>query len=237
MGLLGSKYFVNNPTIDLSSVNYMLNMDMIGMLNADKVLIINGVGTSPVFYKSITSMNETMEGIGSVALSTSGIGPSDHTSFYFKGIPSLHYFTGAHDHYHKPSDDVDNLNYVGEVFVIQHMLDLMSALNSQGKIEFTKTKDNTQGKNGKSRMKLEVTLGVVPNYGFDGEGMQIDAVRDGKPGANAGIIAKDIVISLAGQSIGSMGDYMKVLGGLKKGDNVEVIVLRGGKPVTLKVQF
>ena len=237
MGLLGSKYFVNNPTIDLSSVNYMLNMDMIGMLNADKVLIINGVGTSPVFYKSITSMNETMEGIGSVALSTSGIGPSDHTSFYFKGIPSLHYFTGAHDHYHKPSDDVDNLNYVGEVFVIQHMLDLMSALNSQGKIEFTKTKDNTQGKNGKSRMKLEVTLGVVPNYGFDGEGMQIDAVRDGKPGANAGISAKDIVISLAGQSIGSMGDYMKVLGGLKKGDNVEVIVLRGGKPVTLKVQF
>ncbi len=237
MGLLGSKYFVNNPTVDLTAVNYMMNMDMIGMLNPEKVLIINGVGTSPAFYKSITSLNTTMEGIGSVTIRTSGIGPSDHTSFYFKGIPAIHYFTGAHDHYHKPTDDVDNLNYVGEVFVIQHMLDLIAMLNDRGKIEFTKTKDNSESKNGKSRMKLEVTLGVVPNYGFDGEGMQIDAVRDGKPGAKAGIVAKDIVISLAGKSIGSMGDYMKVLGELKKGDNVEVVVLRDGNPKTLKVQF
>lgn len=121
--------------------------------------------------------------------------------------------------------------------MIQHMLDLIAMLNDQGKIEFAKTKDNSEGKNGKSRMKLEVTLGVVPNYGFDGEGMQIDAVRDGKPGAKAGIVAKDIVISLAGKSIGSMGDYMKVLGELKKGDNVEVVVLRDGNPITLKVQF
>ena len=237
MGLLGSKYFVANPTIDLSTVNYMLNMDMIGMLNEEKVLIINGVGTSPAFYKSITELNNTMEGIESVSIHTSGIGPSDHTSFYLKGIPSLHYFTGAHDHYHKPSDDIENLNYVGEVFVIQHILDLIAALNDKGKLEYAKTKDDSKGKNGKSRMKLEVTLGVVPNYGFDGEGMQIDAVREGKQGANAGIIAKDIVISLAGKSIASMGDYMKVLGSLKKGDKAEVIVLRDGEPVTLNVQF
>ena len=237
MGLLGSKYFVNHPTIDLSTVNYMINMDMIGMLNVEKVLIVNGVGTSPSFYSTITELNNTMTGINSVTLSTSGIGPSDHTSFYLKGIPSLHYFTGAHAHYHKPSDDIENLNYEGEVFVIEHIVDLIAGLNSQGKLAYTKTKDESKENKGKSRMNLEVTLGVVPNYGFDGEGMQIDAVREGKPGAIAGIIANDIVISLAGKSITSMGDYMKALGGLKKGDKTEVIVRRGDKLITLTVQF
>jgi hypothetical protein len=237
MGLLGSKHFVNHPTIDLSKVTYMVNMDMIGMLNEEKVLIINGVGTSPAFYPVITGLNNTMEGINSVTLSTSGIGPSDHTSFYLKGIPSLHYFTGAHDHYHKPSDDIENLNYDGEVFVIQHILDLIGVLNNQDKLIYSKTKNESSANNGKSRTNLEVTLGVVPNYGFDGEGMQIDAAREGKPGAVAGMIAKDVVVGLAGKNISSMGDYMKVLGELKKGDTTEVTVLRDGKLITLTVQF
>ncbi len=237
MGLLGSKYFVNHPTVDLATVNYMINMDMIGMLNEEKVLIINGVGTSPAFTSALTELDKAMGGINSTTLGNSGIGPSDHTSFYLKGIPSLHYFTGAHAHYHKPSDDIENLNYEGEVYVIQHIVDLIAMLNGQGKIEYAKTKDESKESGGKSRMNLEVTLGVVPNYGFDGEGMQIDAVREGKPGAEAGIIAKDIIISLGGMTIGNMQDYMNALGSLKKGDTTEAVVRRGDQVLTLKVQF
>lgn len=237
LGLLGSKYFVNHPTIDLKTVNYMINMDMIGMLNEEKVLIINGVGTSPVFTESINEITKTTAGINSTTLGNSGIGPSDHTSFYLKGIPSLHYFTGAHAHYHKPTDDIENLNYTGEVYVIQHIVNLIAELNDDGKIEFNKTKDESKENGGKSRMNLEVTLGVVPNYGFNGEGMQIDVAHDGKPGANAGMVAKDIVISLGRMTVANMQDYMNALRSLKKGDTSEVVVRRGDQILTLKVQF
>ena len=237
MGFIGSKHFVEHPTIDLKKVNYMINMDMIGMLNEEKVLIINGVGTSPQFTTAINEINKSMTGVNSTTLGVSGIGPSDHTSFYLNGIPSLHYFTGAHAHYHKPTDDIENLNYVGEVFVIQHIVDLIEALNGQGKIPYTKTQDESKDGGGKSRMNLEVTLGVVPNYGFDGEGMQVDAVREGKPGAIAGMQAKDIVISLGGATIGNMQDYMNALRSLKKGDSADVVVRRGDEVLTLKVQF
>ena len=235
MGLLGSKYYVNHPTIDLSTVNYMINMDMIGMLNEEKVLIINGVGTSPAFQESINEMNEGMQGISSVTVGNSGIGPSDHTSFYLAGIPSIHYFTGAHEHYHKPTDDVERLNYEGEVYIVKYILNMIETLSDNGKLEYTKTKD--ESKDGKSRTKFEVTLGVVPNYAFNGEGMQIDAVREGKPGEAAGMKAKDVVVSFAGMNIASMGDYMKALGTLKKGDKTTVGVLRDGKLINLEVQF
>lgn len=235
MGLLGSKYFVANPTIDLKSINYMINMDMIGMLNEEKVLIVNGVGTSPAFNTAIDGLYP-MRGINSIKKGMSGVGPSDHTSFYLKGIPSLHFFTGAHAHYHKPTDDIERLNYEGEVYVIGYILSMIKSLNDDGRLAYTKTKDEDNS-NGKRRSKFAVTLGVVPNYTFEGEGMQVDAVRDGKPGEKAGIKAKDVIVSFAGQSIGSMGDYMKALQTLKPGDKAEVTVLREGELVKLNVQF
>lgn len=235
LGLLGSKYFVAHPTIDLKTVNYMINMDMVGMLNEEKALIINGVGTSPAFPKVIAELDKDKEGIGAITQGQSGVGPSDHTSFYLQGIPSVHYFTGAHEHYHKPSDDVENLNYEGEVYVIRYITQMIRDLNDDGRLAYTKTKDES-GK-GRSRSKFAVTLGVVPNYTFDGEGMQVDAVRGGKPGEKAGLQAKDVIVSFAGNHIGNMHDYMNALGGLKPGDKVEVGVMRDGKLITLEVQF
>ena len=235
LGLIGSKYFVAHPTIDLKKVNYMVNMDMVGMLNEDKSLIINGVGTSPAFPKTISELEDGKEGIGAVTQSQSGVGPSDHTSFYLQGIPAIHYFTGAHEHYHKPSDDVENLNYEGEVFVIGYILDMIKGLNDDGRLEFTKTKDESD--NGKKRTKLKVTLGVLPSYDYDGEGLGVDGVVEGKPAQKAGIQAKDVIISVAGHSIVDIYDYMEAMGELNPGDKVEVGVLRDGKPMTVDVQF
>ncbi len=235
MGLLGSKHFVENPTINLKTVNYMINMDMIGMLNEEKVLIINGVGTSPAFNTSIDEVYP-VKGIQSVKKTMSGVGASDHTPFYLKGIPALHFFTGAHPHYHKPTDDIERLNYEGEVFVIGYIVAMIRSLNDDGRLAYTKTKDEGSS-NGKSRSKFAVTLGVIPNYTFEGEGMQVDAVRDGKPGKKAGLQAKDVIVSFAGMSISGMGDYMKALQTLKPGDKAEVTVMRKGELVKLNVQF
>ena len=106
MGLLGSNYFVKNATINLDSANYMLNMDMVGRLKKDSALAVNGVGTTPIFKQVINASNNKFKLIEK----ESGVGPSDHTSFYLSDIPVLHFFTGQHEDYHKPGDDADKLN-------------------------------------------------------------------------------------------------------------------------------
>ena len=98
-GLWGSNYFVKNPTIDLETVNFMVNMDMVGRLNEEKTLAINGVGTSPSFVSALDLVNaDSLK----LVTSESGVGPSDHTSFYLQDLPVLHFFTGQHEDYHKP---------------------------------------------------------------------------------------------------------------------------------------
>ncbi|MEQ1676417.1 MAG: M20/M25/M40 family metallo-hydrolase [Chitinophagaceae bacterium] len=129
LGLFGSKYFTENPTIDLKTVNYMINMDMVGRLNdSTKVLTIGGYGTSPVWPEVINkdyfdSPNDNKKTAPTLIIKTdsSGTGPSDHTSFYRKDIPVLFYFTGLHSDYHKPTDDADKVNYYGEAKIIQHI--------------------------------------------------------------------------------------------------------------------
>nr|MBC8294246.1 M28 family peptidase [Pelagibacterales bacterium] len=99
LGLLGSNYFVKNPTIDIKTVNYMINMDMVGRLNNERSLAIYGLGTSPIFKQTIKSNNEDFK----IIENESGVGPSDQTSFYLQDIPVLHFFTGQHSAYQKHS--------------------------------------------------------------------------------------------------------------------------------------
>jgi aminopeptidase YwaD len=235
MGLVGSKYFVNNPTINLSKVNYMLNMDMIGMLKTENpTLVINGVGTSPNFTKVINQLDvDDLLGLDKIKTTESGIGSSDHTSFYLKGIPSIHFFTGQHQYYHKPTDDIENLNYPGHFFVINYMMKMISELNEVGKLEYKETKKSDQT----SRRRFKVTLGIVPDYVFDGEGMRMDAVRDGKPGQKAGMQNGDVLIALAGKKIANMSDYMEVLSELEPGTKTTAKVKRGEEIMDLTVQF
>ncbi|MGB5363086.1 MAG: M28 family peptidase, partial [Aureibaculum sp.] len=109
IGLLGSNYFVKNSTINVDSVNYMLNMDMVGRLKKDSTLAVYGVGTAPIFKQVINASNNKFK----IIENESGVGPSDHTSFYLSDVPVLHFFTGQHEDYHKPSDDSEKLNYEG----------------------------------------------------------------------------------------------------------------------------
>ena len=109
MGLLGSNYFTKNPTIDFAKANYMINMDMVGRLNEEKAIAVHGVGTSPIWPQTIFAANEDFK----LSEHESGVGPSDHTSFYLNDVPVLHFFTGQHSDYHKPGDDTEKLNYEG----------------------------------------------------------------------------------------------------------------------------
>ena len=233
LGLVGSKHFVNNPTIPLDKINYMINMDMVGKLDStQKVLVINGVGTSPAWAVALDNVKSKKKKIASVKTTESGLGASDHTSFYLKGIPAVHFFTGQHKHYHKPSDDVEIVNYAGIAYVVTYICNWLEVMDDQGKIEYSKTKDESPG-----RMSFKVTLGIMPDYIYDGEGLRVDGVKDGKPGQLAGLESGDVIISMNGQAILNIQDYMKLLASFEEGQLVPIKVKRGEEIIDLNVQF
>ena len=231
MGLFGSKNYVNDPTIPLEKINYMINMDMVGRLNEEKVLAVNAVGTSPAWEDALARID--VDGI-TVKTSNSGIGPSDHTSFYLKDMPVLHFFTGQHKDYHKPSDDAPLVNFEGLMSVSNFIIALVEDLDDAGKLEFTKTKDENQGR---TAAKFKVTLGVMPDYVYNGDGMRVDGVLDGRTGAKAGLKDGDIVIQIGDQKVDDIYGYMEGLSKFKVGDKAIVKVKRGDEIIEMEVKF
>jgi hypothetical protein len=228
MGLLGSNYFVKNPTIDTKKVSYMINMDMVGRLKKDTALAVYGTGTSPIFKQTLKSNNDNFK----LIQQESGVGPSDHTSFYLADIPVLHFFTGQHEDYHKPGDDAEKLNYEGMETISNYIFNIISDLNDNGKLAFRKTKNE-----GKNSPRFKVGLGVIPDYMFDGKGMRIDGVSEDKPAQKAGLQKGDVVIKLGDSLVTNMMSYMRALSVFEKGDKSKVIVKRGEKEVEKEINF
>ncbi len=228
-GLRGSKYFVHNPSIPLTSISYMFNMDMIGRLKSSRVLLVSGVGTSPSWGTAISHLQTDL----SIREDSAGLGPSDHSSFYLEDIPVLHFFTGQHRQYHKPSDDIDSINIEGEKDVLDYMLTLIYHANTGEKLEFTKTKNPDMG----TKTSFKVTLGIMPDYTYEKEGLRIDGVTEGRAADKCGIVQGDIILSIGDQEIKNIQDYMKVLGVADKGVAYPSKIMRGTKTIDLDIIF
>lgn len=238
LGLYGSKYFVNHPTIDLKSVNYMVNMDMLGRLNASvPVVTVGGYGTSPAWSSLFNEKSKKKKLVSNglqFRFDNSGAGPSDHTSFYLKDIPVLFYFTGLHTDYHKPSDDADKINYNGELLVVQHIFSLLQATEKfVTKLPFTKTSATASG----TTAKFTVSLGIMPDYTFDKGGVLVEAVLDDRPAKKAGMVAGDIITGLGTTKVTSIETYMDALSQFKKGDKTNVQFTRKGQSQSAAVEF
>jgi C-terminal processing protease CtpA/Prc len=214
----------------------MINLDMIGRVNeTNPSLTVGGFGTSPAWT---TTYNATgKKGIYTTALSfkfdSSGAGPSDHTSFYLKDIPVLFYFTGVHSDYHKASDDFDKINYSGELNILKHIYSVIEFQNKEtNKLAFTKTKSNlTTG------ASFSVSLGIMPDYSFNGIGVKVDAVTDDRPAKKAGIKPGDVIVQLGDRNVPSLEEYMKALGEFKKGDKTTVHFTRVNEKLSVPVEF
>jgi len=232
LGLYGSKYFTENPTIDLKSINYMINMDMVGRLNdSTKSLAVGGFGTSPVWAAVIKPNDKKLPFV--IKIDSSGSGPSDHTSFYRKDILVLFFFTGQHKDYHRPSDDAERINYDGELLIINYINNLIANINKQNKkLAFTKTREAQV-----SMAPFKVTLGIMPDYTFDGAGVRADGVTEGRPASKAGLRAGDVIIKLGDTNVSSMDSYMQALNKLNKGDKAKIIYKRGGETLESDIQF
>lgn len=226
MGLLGSKHFVKNLGPDLDGkISAMVNFDMVGRLGEDGV-VIGGSGTSKIWPGLI----ERAKGELSVRQSEDGYGPSDHTSFYENGVPVLHFFTGAHEDYHKPSDDTDKINFEGSAKVATMAQGIVSAMLTDKIVpDYVETERPARS----SRGGFKVSLGTIPDYAAKVDGVQLSGVRKGGPAAKAGLEKGDIIKKLGDREIHNLDDYMASFAEMKAGTPIKVLVDRGGKEVEL----
>ena len=231
LGLLGSRYYVENPTISLNNINYMINMDMVGRLNdSSKTMTVGGYGTSKSWD---TILNSIKKSDLQIKLDSSGAGPSDHTSFYRKNIPVLFFFTGLHTDYHRPTDDTEKINFKGTLSIVKYILSVIDKSDNHNKLSFLPTREQQST----TTARFSVSLGIMPDYAYSGLGVRIDGVSDGRPAKLAGMIAGDVLIKMGTTSITSVESYMQILSKYKKGDAVEVTILRGTNEIRFNIIF
>lgn len=231
MGLLGSAHYVEEPTVDLAQAKAMINLDMIGRMS-DKNLLIFGVGTTPKWSELAVAVNEDSLNLNLVK---DGTGASDHTSFYYKNIPVLHYFTDTHSDYHRPSDDLAYIEVGGQELVVSHVARMVDALGSISKEELPFVE--APGEQRQSMTLNGPTLGVLPDYGFEGVGMRITGTNPGQPAQNAGLQSGDIIIALGDTPLEDIYGYMGALNTLEVGQKTTITILRDGVEQTLDLQL
>jgi aminopeptidase YwaD len=234
-GLLGSKHFTDDPGINLSKVNAMINLDMVGRLNETNNLQISGVGTAAGLKNLVYAKTDTS--VIKLTLSNEGYGPSDHSSFYGKNIPVLFYFTGAHMDYHTPTDTWEKINYKGMVEISDLIFSMSKELASTDtRLQFKEAGPKVQAvQYGRGK---GVTLGIMPDFaGIVKNGLRADFVTPGKPAALGGMQKGDIITFINGKPVNNIQDYMFRMGQLKHGQTISVEVLRNDKKVVLLIQL
>jgi aminopeptidase YwaD len=207
----------------------MINMDMVGRLNdSTHGLTIGGYGTSPTWGQIIKKENTFFK----LNLDSSGSGPSDHTSFYKKDIPVLFFFTGSHKDYHKPTDDADKINYAGELQIIKYIQNIIAQTNNMDKLAFAKTREVSMGKS-----SFKVSVGIMPDYTFTGNGVKVDGVSENKPAQKAGVKTGDVLMQLGDHKFSDVQSYMGVLNKFEKGQSTNLKLMRGKEEVVVAITF
>jgi hypothetical protein len=235
MGLLGSKYFAENAGIDLSKVNAMINLDMVGRYEENKPIQVYGTGTAENLRNFVASLSDTS--VIKFTLSDEGYGPSDHSSFYGKNIPVLFYTTGAHLDYHTPSDTYDKINYEGMLMLAPTIYKVAENLaNSPERLKFTESGPKVE--TGRTLRRKGVTLGFMPDFaGNVKNGLRADFITPGKPGAMGGMKKGDIITGINGKIINNIEDYMFRMAQLKHGQTISVEILRADEKIVLLIQL
>ena len=235
MGLLGSKYFVNNPPVDLKKIKFMVNLDMVGRLSEQtKGLSLGGTGTAVGLTDLLTELTKGTE--LNIKFSPEGYGPSDHASFYSKDIPVLFFFTGIHDDYHTPRDVAAKINFEGEKTVCDLAYDIILSISQkQESLVFSESGPKEQPE---TKRNFKVTLGIMPDVSSgDVKGLRADAVMEGRPAFKAGMKKGDIIVAMDGKPVNDIYEYMNRLQEFKIGQRITVEVLRGTEKVLLIVEL
>lgn len=231
-GLHGSRYFVENSPISMGAINLMINMDMVGRLRSDN-LLIQGTGTAENFPALLKPIFE-QSGL-KISASATGRGPSDHSSFYGKGVPVLFLFTGEHADYHKPADQGYTVNPAGAVKIIDLLESLaLNFATTPERLRYASAAGAGPGRDTGAR----VSLGTIPDYTAELEtGMRVEDVREGSSAAEAGIKSGDILLTWNGEEITGARRLAELLNKHEPGDRVTIILRRGDQELTVNVHL
>ncbi len=239
-GLLGSQHYVEHPLYPIEKTVAMLNFDMVGRLNDDREMTVYGGGSSEGFENLVEALADSQGLKAKLFQGTRGeFNQSDHASFYRKEIPVLFFFTGTHPDYHRPSDDSDKINFAGMVHIADLgeliLLDLARRPDRPAFVKMSSPAPHATA--GAVRGGHGIYFGSRPNYAFDGEGVKLDGVNEGSPADKAGLRGGDIVVKFGGLDVKDVESYMAAMSTRKPGEEVEVVVKRGEKEVTLKAKL
>lgn len=228
-GLIGSAHYVKDPLFPLEKTVVMINLDMVGRLRDDKLTVF-GVATSD-HWKELLERAVTAHQLRLIP-KPEGFGPSDHSSFYAKKIPVLFFFTGSHSDYHRPTDDWQKINIPGEDRVIDVVEDVVTTIaETPQRPTYVEVKE--QGVIGRSGSRPY--FGSIPDFSSEEAGYSISGVAPGGPADQAGLKGGDRIIQFGDRKITGLDDFDLALRRFVPGDEIPVVVLRGGKTVRLKV--
>lgn len=255
-GVLGSAHFVHewaaaenpkgrggassaaNPasSAKITGIYAMLNMDMVGRMRDNRLQVL-GAETAAEWQELVAATCD--EHRVACAASGDGYGPSDQINFFSAGVPVLHFFTGTHSDYHKPSDTADKVNAAGAMQT-GHVCAGIALAASRREPALT-FKAEAQGPTPHGDMRsFNASLGTIPDYGGPGagkKGVLLAGVRPGGAADRAGMKKGDILVRLGKSEIASVEDLMFVLSGSKPGELVPAVVIREGRETKLDVTF
>lgn len=234
LGLLGSQYFVDHSPVPLDSIVAMINFDMVGRLRGDS-LIVYGVTSARELPSVIDSANARV-GL-SVRAVGDGFGPSDHSSFFARNIPVLHFFTNVHEDYHRASDDAEKINAAGAARIIALAERVVREIDRRD-ARLTFVRSAAPAPVAGARTGSNVYLGSIPDMGGpEVKGLRLTGIRAGSPADSAGLKAGDVVVAFGGKEVSDLQTYSDALYSYKPGDEVEVVVLRNNERVKVKVRL
>jgi Tol biopolymer transport system component len=237
-GVLGSTHFTRTPPpgLAMKDVRAMINLDMVGHLRDNQVTVF-GAATAEEWPKLLAPACAGAR-VGCAPVDSGGMGPSDQMPFYAAGVPVVHFFTGTHGDYHKPSDTADKINAAGAGQIATLVADLAARVAAHDRA-LTLKKVPMPAPEGDVR-SFNASLGTVPDYaGPPGgaPGVLLAGVRPGGAAEKAGLRRGDILVRLGLHEIKSVEDLMYALNASKPGETVTAIVKREGKEVRIPVTF
>ena len=225
LGALGSEYFCKHPPFPLDSTVAMINLDTIGRLD-EKRLIIFGARSAAEFSEVIGEVNRmhSLEPIEKKEI----YGFSDQNPFYARGIPSLHFFTGAYDDYHSPDDDWQNLDYDGLSSVTGFVTDFTLAVSSlEHVMPVVEAEEEPKPTMSRGRGAF---LGIVPDFTYSGTGVGLKGTVPKSPAEAAGLQDGDVIVAIDDKPIADLQGLMHFLVSKNPGDAIEIRIMRGSSP-------
>jgi len=231
-GLAGSEEYCDHALVPLTKTRAMINLDMIGRLRRGRLMVF-GAETAEPFRPLVQRLSSPYDLMPEFA--SAEFGPSDHLSFYERRVPILHFFTGLHADYHRPSDTAEKLNYEGMRKITGLVAELAAELANLERLDPSRQAFEDFGWEPTPAAAGTAYLGVARDAAHRGPGYWVASVRRGSPAQRAGLRAGDVILRMGGEEIRGDADLTEGVRRRKPGDRVVLVIERSGTHWELSV--